>query len=31
MGLYLQYQPVTPYAHDWVGSMGRNKYIKPIY
>ena len=31
MGLGLQYQPVYTYAQAWVGSMGRNKYIKPIY
>lgn len=30
-GLYLHYDPVYPYAEAWVGSMGRNKYIKPIY
>ena len=30
-GLYLYYDPVYPYAEAWVGSMGRNKYIIPIY
>jgi len=30
-GLFLNYTNVTQPAFDWISSMGRNKYIIPIY
>jgi hypothetical protein len=30
-GLYMNYTNVTEPAHIWISSMGRNKYIMPIY
>lgn len=31
IGLYLSYDPVTDPAHTWISSMGRIKYLTPIY
>ena len=31
IGLSLRYQPVYDPAHDWISSMGRNKYLTPVY
>lgn len=30
-GLYLGYQAVYQPAEDWVSSMGRSKYLNPVY
>jgi len=30
-GLYLKYQAVYTNAQEWVGSMGRMKYLNPVY
>ena len=30
-GLGLYYQPVYDPAHTWISSMGRSKYLKPVY
>ena len=29
--LYLQYQPVYTPAYNWISSMGRSKYLNPVY
>jgi hypothetical protein len=29
--LYLQYPNVYDPAHDWISSMGRSKYLNPVY
>ncbi len=29
--LYLQYQAVYTPAFDWISSMGRSKYLNPVY
>jgi len=31
MGLGLEYQPVYDPAHTWICSMGRAKYLTPVY
>jgi Leukotriene A4 hydrolase, C-terminal len=31
MGLTLQYTPAYDAAHTWVSSMGRCKYLTPVY
>lgn len=31
MGIYVGYAPAMEPAHIWMGSMGRNKYLDPIY
>ena len=30
-GLGLDYAPVYEPAHDWISSMGRSKYLSPVY
>jgi len=30
-GLALEYAPVKEPAHEWISSMGRSKYLAPIY
>lgn len=31
IGLSSMYQPVYDPAHDWISSMGRSKYLSPVY
>lgn len=31
LGLYLFYDTVYDPAHDWISSMGRSKYLNPVY
>lgn len=31
IGLQLQYDPVYDPAHSWISSMGRSKYLNPVY
>ena len=31
MGLRKKYSFVTEPAHDWISSMGRSKYLTPVY
>lgn len=31
LGLSKDYEPVYSPAHDWISSMGRSKYLNPIY
>jgi leukotriene-A4 hydrolase len=31
MGLTLQYAPAYTAAHTWISSMGRCKYLTPVY
>lgn len=31
LGLYLDYQTVYDPAHNWISSMGRSKYLNPVY